>query len=144
MAGTRRRSWSPTLSSSVGNLREDLSGARLELADPVPDRPQQHPLRTGLGVRRACRSVGFDPSVGLRTDDYVAIQALVAAGLGVSIMPSLGVGPAAFPTHACAVAAPTPTRRISIALARDGYRPPSVDTMIEILKDAAARHTAVA
>ena len=93
-------------------------------------------------VRRACRSVGFDPSVGLRTDDYVAIQALVAAGLGVSIMPSLAVGPAAFPTHACAVAAPTPTRRISIALARDGYRPPSVDTMIEILKDAAGRRTA--
>ena len=46
MAGTRRRSWSPTLSSSVGNL----FGARLELTHPVPDRPQQHPLRTGLDV----------------------------------------------------------------------------------------------
>ncbi len=59
-------------------------------------------------------------------------------------MPSLGVGPAAFPTHACALAAPTPTRRISIALARDGYRPPSTHTMIEVLKDAAARRTPVA
>ena len=104
MTGSRRRLWSETGSSSVGDLRED--GARPELVE-----------RDSGGV---------------------------AAGLGVSIMPSLGVGPAAFPTHACAIAAPTPTRRISIALARDGCRPPSVGTMIEILKDAAVRRTAVA
>jgi molybdate transport repressor ModE-like protein len=94
-------------------------------------------------IRRACRSVGFDPGVGLRTDDYVALQALVAAGLGVCVMPSLGVRPATFPIHACAVAAPTPTRRISIALACDSYRPPTLGIMIDIMKEAAARRTAV-
>ena len=34
------------------------------------------------------------------TDDYVAIQALVAADLGVAVVPSLAVGPTAHRVHA--------------------------------------------
>jgi DNA-binding transcriptional LysR family regulator len=37
----------------------------------------------------ACGRAGFSPIVEFETDDYVAVQALVAAGLGVSLLPGL-------------------------------------------------------
>jgi DNA-binding transcriptional LysR family regulator len=38
---------------------------------------------------RQCASAGFVPEISFTTDDYVAVQALVAAGLGVSTLPGL-------------------------------------------------------
>lgn len=40
---------------------------------------------------RACRAAGFDPETTFETDDYVAVQALVAGGLGVSTLPGLAL-----------------------------------------------------
>jgi DNA-binding transcriptional LysR family regulator len=37
----------------------------------------------------SCEQSGFTPNVDFDTDDYVAVQALVAAGLGVSLLPGL-------------------------------------------------------
>jgi len=34
-----------------------------------------------------CRAAGFQPRLAHETDDYVAVQALVAAGLGVTLLP---------------------------------------------------------
>ncbi len=34
-----------------------------------------------------CREAGFEPRLSHETDDYVAVQALVAAGLGVTLLP---------------------------------------------------------
>ena len=38
---------------------------------------------------RRCAAAGFTPRIAFTTDDYVAVQALVAAGLGVTILPEL-------------------------------------------------------
>lgn len=38
-----------------------------------------------------CRSAGFNPDIAVMTDDYVAAQALVAAGLGTAILPGLAL-----------------------------------------------------
>jgi DNA-binding transcriptional LysR family regulator len=40
---------------------------------------------------RLCRSAGFSPDIAVMTDDYVAAQALVAAGLGTAILPGLAL-----------------------------------------------------
>jgi len=40
---------------------------------------------------RLCRSAGFSPDIAVTTDDYAAAQALVAAGLGVTILPGLAL-----------------------------------------------------
>lgn len=37
----------------------------------------------------ACGRAGFTPELDFETEDYVAVQALVAAGLGVSLLPGL-------------------------------------------------------
>ncbi len=38
---------------------------------------------------RQCGAAGFTPKIAFTTDDYVAVQALVAAGLGVTTLPGL-------------------------------------------------------
>lgn len=38
-----------------------------------------------------CRRAGFAPSIGSRSDDMVVVQALVAAGVGVSTLPGLAL-----------------------------------------------------
>ena len=40
---------------------------------------------------RLCKSAGFSPDIAVTTDDYVAAQALVAAGLGTAILPGLAL-----------------------------------------------------
>ncbi|HEX9623348.1 MAG TPA: LysR family transcriptional regulator [Streptosporangiaceae bacterium] len=44
-----------------------------------------------------CRDAGFNPDMALRTPDFVAAQALVAAGLGVTILPGLALRAARHP-----------------------------------------------
>ncbi|MCB7137489.1 LysR family transcriptional regulator [Cellulosimicrobium marinum] len=38
-----------------------------------------------------CERAGFTPRIAFETDDYVAVQALVAAGAGVSLLPDLAL-----------------------------------------------------
>jgi DNA-binding transcriptional LysR family regulator len=42
-----------------------------------------------------CRCAGFAPEITIRAADYVAAQALAAAGLGVAILPGLALRAAA-------------------------------------------------
>ena len=44
-----------------------------------------------------CRSAGFSPDIAVTTDDYVAAQALVTAGLGVAILPGLALQALRYP-----------------------------------------------
>jgi DNA-binding transcriptional LysR family regulator len=49
-------------------------------------------LKTGYGLRRAtetlCRQAGFSPRVGFEGDEVETLRGLVAAGLGVSLLPA--------------------------------------------------------
>ncbi|WP_431894151.1 LysR family transcriptional regulator [Nonomuraea sp. bgisy101] len=38
-----------------------------------------------------CAQVGFEPSISFTSDDIVAVQALVAAGMGVTVLPGLAL-----------------------------------------------------
>ena len=44
-----------------------------------------------------CQHAGFSPKIAFTTDDHVAAQALVAAGLGVTILPGLAIHAARHP-----------------------------------------------
>ena len=44
----------------------------------------------GLAARRICEAAGFEPTVRHQTDDFPTALALVAAGLGQTVMPGLG------------------------------------------------------
>ncbi|MGO8956471.1 MAG: LysR substrate-binding domain-containing protein [Streptosporangiaceae bacterium] len=54
--------------------------------------------RTG----RPSEAAGFTPKISFTTDDYLAVQALVAAGLGVTTLPGLALRAARHPGVATA------------------------------------------
>ncbi len=85
----------------------------------------------------ACRRVGFTPQADFASDDHIAVQALVAAGLGVSVIPGLAV---VHPLPGLAVrklSTGAPRRRISAARPRDAYHGAAVVAMIDSLRRAA-------
>ena len=88
-------------------------------------------------VGHACRLAGFTPRVGFASDDYVAIQALVAAGLGVSVLPGLAVTHPLPSVEVRTLGAGAPVRHISAARPRDAYRGPAVSAMLDSLRAAA-------
>jgi len=45
-------------------------------------------------VVRCCHAAGFDPIVSFESDDYQTVQGLVAAGVGVALIPKLAVASA--------------------------------------------------
>ncbi|MDT7668223.1 MAG: hypothetical protein QOC74_1006 [Pseudonocardiales bacterium] len=65
------------------------SGPRAELASYAEDRWIAGCERCREHLVVACERAGFTPTVDFETEDYVAVQALVAAGLGVSLLPGL-------------------------------------------------------
>ena len=42
-------------------------------------------------VLHACQEAGFEPRVAYTSDDYFAIQGLVASGMGVALVPGLAL-----------------------------------------------------
>ena len=88
-------------------------------------------------ARHACREAGFTPRVGFASDDYIAVQALVAAGLGVSLIPGLAVAHPLPGLEVRALAAGAAVREISAARPRDGYDGPAVLAMLDSLTRAA-------
>lgn len=84
-------------------------------------------------VRHACRQAGFSPHADFASDDYIAVQALVAAGLGVSVIPGLAVMHP-LPGVTVRPLASAPVRRICAAWPTDGYQGPALSAMVECLR----------
>ena len=80
----------------------------------------------------ACAAASFTPRVVHRADDARLIQALVAAGLGIALLPELACEPAAGVTYL--EVTPSPPRRHITALARRGAtRRPAVAAALTAL-----------
>ncbi len=86
----------------------------------------------------ACRRAGFTPHVGFTSDDYTAVQALVAAGLGVSVVPGLAAAHTLPGLEVRTLGSGAPVRRICAARPRDAYHGPAVTAMVDSLRHAAA------
>ena len=84
------------------------------------------------------RALGASPEIGFFCDDWNGKQALVAAGAGVMVVPSL----AGVAVRADLVLRPTapmlPTRRLYAATARPPFRTPAVQAMLPGLHALAA------
>lgn len=89
-------------------------------------------------VQHACRTAGFEPTTILATDDYRAVQAFVAAGLGVAVVPGLAAGHP-LPGIVVRELQSAPSRRISVARLPGEPVLPQVRAMTDILVDVTAR-----
>ena len=92
---------------------------------------------------RQCESAGFTPRISFTTDDYLAVQALVAAGLGVTTLPGLCLRAA---QHPGVVTAPLAGARRHVFAMTYGQAPGSKATarLIASLLQAAAEPEAAA
>jgi DNA-binding transcriptional LysR family regulator len=86
---------------------------------------------------RQCAEAGFAPRIAFTTDDYVAVQALVAAGLGVTTLPGLALQAARHP-GVRAEALPGTRRRVAAHVYGAPPDPPAVSLLLEVLANAPA------
>jgi DNA-binding transcriptional LysR family regulator len=85
---------------------------------------------------RQCAQAGFTPKIAFTTDDYVAVQALVAAGLGVTTLPGLCLRAARHP-GICAVPLPGARRHVFVMTYGEPPDPPATARLIDVLAHAA-------
>jgi molybdate transport repressor ModE-like protein len=86
----------------------------------------------------ACREAGFEPRIALRTDDPMAWQGLVAAGVGVAVIPELTLPTARSDLLVRELDAPSLIRKVSVAMPVARYSPPAAAAMVGTLKEVAA------
>ncbi len=85
----------------------------------------------------ACAGDGFAPRIAFATDDYVAVQSLVAAGVGVALVAELGLRAAQRPDVAVVTLEESPARQVFIVLPRASRRSPPVEAAVVALRAAA-------
>ena len=93
-------------------------------------------------VVRSCLAAGFEPNVTFESDDYETVQGLVAAGVGVALIPRLALTR----VHpGIVVRALAPRSPVAQGGGRDDWPRPGWrrrrGTMIEILAGVAERYT---
>ena len=88
-------------------------------------------------VLRACRDAGFQPRIAYQSDDYFAIQGLVASGMGVALIPGLGLASTRDDVAVRPVKGRPPHRRVAAVTAGEPTGG-AIPTMLECLRDAGA------
>jgi DNA-binding transcriptional LysR family regulator len=84
-----------------------------------------------------CAPAGFTPRVSFTTDDFVAVQAMVAAGLGVATLPGLPLLAARNEAVHTAVL-PGSTRHVLAATYGEPPEPPATAALLDALAEAGA------
>jgi len=92
--------------------------------------------RCRANLLRQCALAGFTPKIAFTTDDYIAVQALVAADLGVSTLPALCLRAARHP-RIRTVPLPGARRYVFAVRYGDPPDPPAVNLLMDVLRTAA-------
>ncbi|MEV6399656.1 LysR family transcriptional regulator [Streptomyces sp. NPDC051907] len=89
-------------------------------------------------VLDACASAGFTPDFVVESEDYATAQGFVAAGLGISLMPAIGLGNRHPSIVVRKVRNPEPNRGIYAAVRETSLPQPALRSLLDALKEAAA------
>jgi DNA-binding transcriptional LysR family regulator len=92
-------------------------------------------------VVRSCLAAGFEPNVTFESDDYETVQGLVAAGVGVALIPRLALTRVRSGIVVRALAPRSPARTVVAATMTGPGVAPAAETMIRVLADVAQRYT---
>jgi DNA-binding transcriptional LysR family regulator len=87
----------------------------------------------------ACASAGFTPDFVVDSEDYATAQGFVAAGLGVSLVPELGLGNRHPLVVVRKVRHPAPVRAIHAAVRSSSPAHPALQGLLTALRAAAPR-----
>jgi DNA-binding transcriptional LysR family regulator len=79
---------------------------------------------------------GFEPQIVYATDDYVTVQSLVAAGLGVTVLPSLALQAHRRPDVRVIPLGSDAMRQIAAVVLAGPRRPPAIAAMVAAMRRA--------
>lgn len=85
-------------------------------------------------VIRSCHAAGFEPIVSFESDDYQTVQGLVAAGVGVALIPALALSTVRDDIKVRPLHPASPVRKVFAATPRAAAATPAVATMIDVLR----------
>ena len=120
------------------DLLEDLMYVALPAGHPLADEPRlrledlrgESWVQTSAAspcarhVVRSCHGAGFEPNVSFESDDYQTVQGLVAAGVGVALIPQLALSSVRDDIRVRALHPRGPVRNVVAATPRGGALPP--------------------
>jgi DNA-binding transcriptional LysR family regulator len=95
-------------------------------------------------VVRSCHAAGFEPSVSFESDDYQTVQGLVAAGVGVALIPELALSVVRDDIVIRALSPAPPVRQVIAAAPAGARLVPAAPAMLAVLEEAATRYEALA
>jgi molybdate transport repressor ModE-like protein len=98
------------------------------------ERCRDHLLQLAAGA-------GFTPKIAFATDDYIAVQRLVAVGLGVALLPQLVLGTVQLPGLVATPLASAPERQVLAITPAGAQQPPAVAATLAALQAASAALT---
>ena len=87
----------------------------------------------------ACRRSGFEPQIEFESDDYQVHQALVSAGLGVSLVPELLLTGRWPGVRILDIGPDAPVRRVWALTRPAGSRSAAAGAMLEVLREESRR-----
>jgi DNA-binding transcriptional LysR family regulator len=93
-------------------------------------------------VVRCCHAAGFEPIVTFESDDYQTVQGLVAAGVGVALIPELAVSVVREDIVIRTLAPRPPVRRVIAAIPAGARLVPGAPAMLGVLEEAARHYQA--
>jgi molybdate transport repressor ModE-like protein len=95
----------------------------------------------GALVRNHCiRAGGFEPRITFESDDYLAIQGLVAAGVGVAMIPTLALTTVRDDIIIRDLGTEAPVRTIAAATLPGAQRSPAARAMLDVLTEVSTQY----
>jgi len=94
-------------------------------------------------VVRSCHAAGFEPNVSFESDDYQTVQGLVAAGVGVAMIPELALSVVREDIVIRALSPHPPARRVIAATAAGTRLLPAAPAMLSVLEQVASEYEAL-
>jgi len=95
-------------------------------------------------VVRSCHAAGFEPRVAFESDDYQTVQGLVAAGVGVALIPQLALSAVRSDIRIRALDPSSPVRKVLAATRRGAPVTPALATMLDTVREASRSLAAAA
>jgi len=94
-------------------------------------------------VVRCAHAAGFEPQVSFQSDDYQTVQGLVAAGVGVALIPELALSVVREDIIIRALSPRPPARQVIAATAAGARLLPAAPAMLSVLQEVASGYEAL-
>lgn len=143
LTGYRRRELASDTYSAAVSLDHPLAGrSEIRMGELRDERWIDHDMHdraSGRVIRGACHAAGFEPHYVAKSDDHTVALAMVGAGVGITMLPSLAKGDVPANVDSVALVDPEPVRRITMHVRDASAHLDYVQRAESLLEERAAR-----